>query len=478
MSKIINVRRSRFQYRYLARFIVEAVTPLAVGSGENDLLTDAPVALDVNGFPYIPGTAIAGVIRHQLDSQNIDTNDEWGGNNTSEVLGSNIVFSEARILDSQGKVIDGMNLQAMSDDLLQFYKLLPVRQHVRITDKGIAADAGKFDEQVVFAGTRFCFEIEWYAVAKDDKKWNLLLAEFFAPCFRLGSGTRCGFGEMKVVGRPQSVCLDLCKKSHLNLYLSKSSELQMSGSWEGWQDMVIETSNEVDDWEEYQLHLSPENLFLFAAAGGDEKGNADTTFVKENIVKWNSDGIGHLELNQVLIPATSVKGAISHRLAFHYNRLTSVHINIHEENESKDLVDFVNWKELHTGGQNHAVNSLFGTEGILEEHEFIGQKRGNVILSDVILDKDDYQAKLVNHVTIDDFTGAAITGHLFTEQPIYGKGKMFTMKILVRKFVMQEENIRKALENTFCDICEGQLPLGGGVYRGNGLFVGFWNKLK
>ena len=478
MDKIKNVGPSRFQYRYLARFIIEAVTPLSVGSGETDLVTDAPVALDVNGLPYIPGTAIAGVIRHQLENQHIDTNAEWGNEDRSlDVSGSNLIFTEARVVDSQGKVVDGMNLQASSDDLLQHYQALPIRQHVRITDKGTAADAGKFDEQVVYAGSRFCFEIEWFAIEQNDQKWNQLLSEFLAPCFRLGSGTRCGFGEMKVVGHPQTACLDLRDASQLSLYLSKPSELQLSSSWEGWHDAVIATPADVTDWEEYQLHLSPEDLFLFAAVAGDETGSADTASVKACKVKWEANGKGHLESNQVLIPATSVKGAISHRVAFHYNRLSTV--NIEKLNQNSMTVGSGSLAELianHTGSQNSAVMTLFGSEGMKKGNKQDGQKRGNVILSDLIFDKEGFQDKLVNHVTIDDFTGAAIEGHLFTEQPVYGKGKSFTMTIRVLKSAIQEENIRKAFEYTLSDICEGQLPLGGGVYRGNGLFVGSWNK--
>ena len=62
-----NIKKSGYNHRFLARFVIEAETPLAVGSGEKDVLTDALVATDVNGLPYIPGTAIAGVVRHMIE---------------------------------------------------------------------------------------------------------------------------------------------------------------------------------------------------------------------------------------------------------------------------------------------------------------------------------------------------------------------------------------------------------------------------
>lgn len=65
-----------FPYRILLRVVLEATTALAVGSGEKDITTDALVATDANGLPYLPGTTIAGVLRHTLaaalDVESID----------------------------------------------------------------------------------------------------------------------------------------------------------------------------------------------------------------------------------------------------------------------------------------------------------------------------------------------------------------------------------------------------------------------
>ncbi len=481
MNTIKNVGPSRFQYRYLARFIIEAVTPLSVGSGEADILTDAPVILDVNGLPYIPGTSIAGVIRHQLNDQQIDTNSEWGIDKSDksrkdEVSGSNIIFTEARILNSKGEVVDGLNLKVESDSLLKYYTALPIRQHVRINEKGTTAEAGKYDGQIIYAGSRFCFEIEWMASEKDENKWNQVLSEFLAPSFRLGSGTRCGFGEMKVIGKPLTACLDLKNSDDLSLYLTKSSELQESGLWKGWKECELPLPKDSADWVKYCLELKPRDLFLFAAAGGDEEGSADTTSVKARVVKWNK-GTGELVPNQILIPATSLKGAVSHRIAFHYNRLSSVTMEklqvLKNDGQSGTLQELI---KNHVGGKNKAVITLFGSEGEYKNHRQEGGQRGNVVFSDIILDNKGFSDKLVNHVSIDDFTGAAKDGHLFTEKPVYGKDSVFVMSVWVYRPALEKENIRKALENTFSDICEGQLPLGGGVCRGNGLFVGSWKK--
>ena len=79
------------------------------------------------------------------------------------------------------------------------YKQLPIRQHVRITEKGVAANTGKYDEEIVYKGTRFCFEMEMIGPKEDEVNFDKLLDILQGEAFRLGSGTRSGFGKIKVV---------------------------------------------------------------------------------------------------------------------------------------------------------------------------------------------------------------------------------------------------------------------------------------
>ena len=67
--KMTTIKATKYKFRHLARVIIEAKTPIAVGSGEKDVITDALVATDVNGLPYIPGTALAGVVRSMIGEE-------------------------------------------------------------------------------------------------------------------------------------------------------------------------------------------------------------------------------------------------------------------------------------------------------------------------------------------------------------------------------------------------------------------------
>lgn len=443
------IKSSKYTHRYIARFIIEAETPMAIGSGERSIETDAMVVRDVNGLPYLQRTTIAGVIRSMLHIG--DKNDLWGYQSASSGHGSEITFTDGRILNSRGSVIDGMLHGAFEDPLLKYYDILPVRQHVRITEQGVAASHGKFDEQVVFAGTRFCFEME---VASDGSNWNEVeeIISATRKCtFRIGSGSRSGFGKIKVIS--VSV-VDINLKEQADLYLTKSSNLQESVRWRGWSMATIkeEENNTLGDalYVTYRLTLQPRDFIFFGSGLQDEDGNADITTVKAKRVIW-TNGVGKMEENLLLIPATSLKGALRHRIAYRYNQRKGI---------------FADQTTSLPNTENEAVRILFG----YEDQALRKQQRGNVLFSDII--ESPVQSHLFNHVSIDQFTGGTINGALFTEQVDYVTGRTFSTDIQVRKDVLADDDVKFAFETAIDDLCKGLLPLGGGTSRGHGLFCG------
>lgn len=450
---------TQYTHRYLARFIIEAKTPLAVGAGERDFFTDALVATDVNGMPYIPASSIAGVVRSMVSHE--ETLQIFGkqGARSKDCKGSEIIFTEAKILDANGKVVDGLHPEHIqSDSLLRAFQVLPIRQHVRLTDKGATEKMGKFDEQVVFPGARFCFELEMVSDGTNNALFQEVINRFQMHTFRIGGGTRKGFGEIEVV-KAYTRTLDLRQAEDLNLYLDKSSEL--AAPWSGWEEAQFNDASSDSKWVEYQLQLTPEDFFLFSSGFGDE--DADISPVKTSKVEWNKDSKGALVDNLTLVPATSLKGAISHRLAYHWNKLSGTFIKTGQSGE--DVTSAVR-------ANNFAVRTLFG----FEDGKTKVQKRGNVILSDMIL-TPSFDDKIMNHVTIDRFTGGAIEGHLFSEKVTCGRGVSVELSIWVLQEALQVSNdkgvmVKDAFEHTLNDICRGLLPLGGGVNRGNGAFTG------
>ncbi len=449
------MKTPKYQYRFLARIVIEAKTPLAVGSGDNNVLTDALVATDANGLPYIPGTSIAGVVRSMINDEQL-VNNVFGFQKKQDGEGSKIIFTEAKLLNELGNVMDGLSPTVLANPFLKEYTSLPIRQHVRINERGTAEDKGKFDEQVVFAGSRFCFEMEMYAENDNEDKANIkeALKQICKSSFRLGGGTRCGFGEIDIIDIKFS---GLNLENNLQLYLDKSSNLQESAKWQGWKP--YEKSAEKDEnWAEYTLILTADDFLMFGSGFGDEE--VDAIPVVEKRVKW-TNGKGEFTKELVLIPGTSVKGAIAHRTAFYYNKLNQRFAGEQGDNRPK------------VGTDNEAVVALFGKTG-KDENGKEKQERGNVIISDVFAEEEDKLTdKIFDHVAIDRFTGGAVNGALFNEKAFYAKEQKFIIHILVKKAVLEQDtNIQKAFENALRDICNGILPLGGAVNKGYGMFSG------
>lgn len=476
-----NKKEQTIDYRFLARIIIEAVTPLAVHAGEKVFQTDAIVIRDVNGLPYIPGSSIAGVIRHAWKDTGNDVDELFGfqknskpeKKNEPDGMGSRIIFSEARILNSHRQVVDGLKPDEINkDSLLSQYADLPIRQHVRINNRGIAADSGKFDEQVVFAGTRFCFEMEMLGNEKESDIFSQLLAILNQSTFRLGGGSRKGFGKISVVNT-QYVSLSF---NDNDAYLKKSSNLELNKDWYNENKKELSKIDDVNiSVEKICCQLRPENFFLFGSGFGDD--DADMTPVKEQKVVWENN-IGTLKDYEYLIPASSVKGALAHRTAFHYNQLDKFFADGKSEEEI----------EAHTGTNNEAVRLLFGCEG---DEKGEGKQRGNVLISDMFI--KSAQDKILNHVAIDRFTGGAIDGALFSEKAAYWHSDNEADYPLRLEILIDEKNIDKmdktkvkekalkAFNMALDDLCNGLLPLGGGVNRGHGIFNGkkcneIWHK--
>jgi len=322
--------------KYLAHILIEAATPIAIGTGEKGMTTDRLIARDANDLPYIPGTSLAGVIRHELE----DNGGEAIKNNLKEYFGfqdsdkdkdkegkgSDIIFSAAHILDTNGKAVEGLKNINFEDEYFSCFNRLPNRDHVRITDMGVAKKHGKFDEELVHKGSRFAFRIELEANdnEQDIAIWNNILSVLQQPTFRLGAGTRKGFGKFDVI-HCQTKIFNLTEKNQLLEYLALDSSLNIDVA--AWQSYKV--TDKKENWLHYQVKINPESFYLFGAGFGNEE--VDMQPKTESYFEWDKSGKNpklidfdpeNKKQGKILIPATSVKGAIAHRVAFHYNQNT------------------------------------------------------------------------------------------------------------------------------------------------------------
>lgn len=440
---------------FLARIVLEAQTPLQIGSGKDNVKTDATINRDVNGLPFIPATTILGLIRHAIGEETAKRFMGWQDKKEGS-MGSSLAVTEAKIVGKGGIVVDGLwnPSDIDNDDYLSNFRQMPIRQHVRISHRGVAENGGKFDEEIIPQGVRFCFEMELRSNEDGRKDFQGLLNALSDETFRIGGGSRSGFGKISVEKYFYKE-LDFSKSNDLQEYIGKSASLEKR--WSGYKsaELGIHTHS---DAIRYELSLHPMDFILFSAGLGDE--NTDMAVIKEPIVEWTDNTPRWIEAEKTLVvPASSVKGAISHRTAFYYNKKTGVWA---DEIETSQI-------EEHTGKNNKAVNALFGSEG---EKSGVNKRRGHVLFSDMIREKKSAAPKVINHVKIDRFTGGAIDGALFDEEPLYAKNETITLNLFLIKDDEIDDEITSAFEDALRDICHGTLALGGGVNRGNGCFRG------
>lgn len=444
-----------YNKRLIARMVIETETPLAIGSGEKDIKTDKLVVKDVNGMPYIPGSSLAGVLRHSIKDFN-RPDSIFGFQKGDEGKGSRILFTDGVMLGEDGIALDGLQ-QIPNTAFYERYSNLPIRQHVRMNESGTAEDKGKFDEQVVFKGTRFVFEMELVYTSlenaeepEDEKTFNAILKNLCFKTLRFGSGTRNGFGKIKIVSI-EKACLDLTKENDMEQYISKTSRLDQS--WPAFKE--IEAPKDADsEWTKYDINLRPKDFFLFGAGFGDD--DADMIPVTESIVTWNNGKPSFVD-DGMVIPGTSVKGALSHRATYYWHKKQGIFAD-----KQETLINKVN-----------TIVNLFGKASDDNATDDDDSTMGNVIIDDIIIDA--LPTRIINHVAIDRFTGGTINGALFQEKVAdakIGQVPQVSMTIYVRTSVLDDESIKYAWEMTLKDLCSGNLPLGGGTNRGNGVFVG------
>jgi len=413
--------------RDIAYITIEAQTPLKVGTKESSFFIDSPVQKDWNALPMILGSSIAGVLRSSFEKKEAER--IFGKEEGSKVIFSNALL----VINDKDEVCEELLLK--DSEFISYFKTLPVREHTAIDDKGVAKEHSKFDEEVVYKGSRFKFLVE---MIDDKESFEKLLELLQRDDFRLGGGSTKGFGKFKVI-KIESKSIESAKE-----YLNYTSSLNSKNI-----DKELELNRvKSDRYTTYTLKITPENFFMFGSGFGDE--DADMTPIYEKVIDYKKM---KLSQKKILIPASSIKGALAHRTAFYYNKAMGATIE-----NSKGKI----------GEDNDAVREIFGHKKELEDDKELGQK-GKVLFSDCYKDKKENSTKVFDHVMIDRFTGGAKDGALFQEKTVTSEDE-WEIEILLENSV--DEKYRNSFEKAMKDIVNGMLPLGGATTKGHGVFIG------
>lgn len=439
----------------ISRLTIEAETPICISAGSDDTISHAIFVRDVNQLPYIPASTIKGVIFKEFGIKN-------GMLNNKKI--PYLSFTDALMTDEKCKVIDGRkdyniyytrkNQKIRNDTYLGKFERLPIRYHVTTDYKGSSSFdiKGANNEQVVYKGTRFVFEMEM----RYDKNTlegealfdNIIRLLKFSPV-RFGRGSRRGLGKIKLV-KCLKAKVNMKDKEQREAYLKKSGELnEPFGLYAEYTPEYEPNSKKINNWQTYKLTLKPRDFFIFGAPYDDEKINYPSAM--EKYIEWTSfpeyepakfkDGF--------LIPASAIKGTLLHRTKYHYCKIKDIYSNNSQVND--------------------AICQLFGGKHSID----INYSKGNVIFSDVIIPWQKAEGIVFNNVGIDRLSGKQYERVFYSQRALRLKGDSNNNSIEINIFVKEkgiEEDVMNAFLKSIKDLCEGRLPLG----RGNNLGMGFF----
>ena len=389
------------------RLVVQS--PLCIGSGQDDGITDSLVLKNKQGKAFIPGTSLAGVLRDIVCSHDSNLADLLFGN----------------LSDNRQSMIN-------IDDVLLENSVYTVRDGVRIDGiTNTAEDTGKFDYEVVERGAAGSFSAT-ITIRKNDiedkkavEQLAAALADQLMYGISLGAHTAKGFGEVKGskikvatydFSQPDSLGAWLLgEMSQADIYAAAAKPLVADDDFYAEIDLALKTS-----------------LLVGAEPDAFDKGSGkDEWKVQKVMLSSNGDYV---------IPGTSVKGVIR-KQAEHICRVVGDYGD-----------DF--------------LGSLMGYSKADKAKQRSRLRTYEVYLGEGV------EAVNQSHVRIDRFTGGHMGSGLYTNKPVWQKkadAKTMTMRLAISGCSDAEAGLMLLILK---DIWTGQLAFGGDKAGGSGVMQG------
>lgn len=425
-------------------------SPLCIGSGRNDI-TDQDILRDARGIPYIPGSAVAGVLREAC--QGIMDDKAWkyyfgySSTNTGnkvksddDIIESQIIFYDATLVgDNKDK--DGNPKYRISQ-----------RDGVALNEYKSAKKQAKFDREILEGDCNFQTFIEISEEQSDvnekvkaDEILTNIAKIWKETDIRFGAKTTRGYGKIcnvEIIGKN----FDFTSKDEISSWLD--FDIFEENSWENailYEDMLNTLMKDniwtLKDNNRLSLKLRLEgglSIRRYSTECSDEESAPD----QEQLTTVKFDKNGSEEV--AVIPGTTWAGAIGHRMEelIKSSKVKEVEI-------SKDYIQ----KYYYFGTVNSEVKEkslIYFNESKLTGGQF----------------------KKMSRNAIDRFLGSTAEGALFTEK-IYIGGET-TLDISFgdpyNTAVSYSDDFIKALAATLTDLHEGYLAVGGATSVGRGIF--------
>lgn len=387
---------------------------MVIGNNLNEV-TDNDFIKGSDGKPFIPGTALAGVLRNYLSS-GLKENAEPP--EVNQLFGKRSFFIQQHLEDSMLSKI------YVYDAFLLNEAKVRIRDGVALSEWKTALDKTKYDYEILEPGAEFFLKFE--VVFRDGDHRNRLKAYLYEMVEALrmekvsfGAKVKRGMGkgqfdDIKVASFDFTKAEK--KKDILNQWLEfEWNNFKCNIDYTGWKRSEIKVGK-----KEVRLSIPLQNKYSLlirqSAFGMDEPD-----FVQLH----NSDS--------PIIPGTTWAGAVKHRAQSILRQLGVF---------SDDL-----------------LQNLFGW--VLED----SSRASRIIFEESVV--EDGMSITQTRVKIDRFTGGAVESALFDAKPVY-EGKT---KLSIRIIEPRDYEIGLMLL-IIKDLQEGFLSVGGEVSIGRGIFEG------
>ncbi|MEU1882052.1 RAMP superfamily CRISPR-associated protein [Streptosporangium sp. NPDC020072] len=198
--------RHRFTSRIRARGWLLTTTPLHVGGLGHDPSEPLPIALDGQGRPYVPGTTLAGVLRHWMDGASPGALDDLWGSTDEEGRASRVVVADGLVTTEHRLDEHGLPAAPLDVAALEFRPSVGID---RVT--GAAAPGFLYGRAVVPAGHHVRLEIDIESdddAALDEARMDALLTALRAGKVRFGAATGRGLGAVRLLDDPFELVVD------------------------------------------------------------------------------------------------------------------------------------------------------------------------------------------------------------------------------------------------------------------------------
>jgi|JI10StandDraft_1071094.scaffolds.fasta_scaffold60120_4 CRISPR/Cas system CSM-associated protein Csm3 (group 7 of RAMP superfamily) len=413
---------------------LELLTPLHIGSGSSEN-SDLDILLDANGKPYIPGTSIAGVIRHYMKALD-DKFDLFFGkerkesDDTEKGQQSNIVFYDSHLIT-----------EAQKNETFK----PKIRDGIRLSEKtAIVEDGAKYDYEILDPGVTFEFKIvlKYSDEEKENAKSFLKTIENLLSNEKLqfGANSNNGFGKVKLI------------QPEYKIYEVDSVE----SVW----NRIFQTSKQ-NKLEAKQIEIIPNEFSIYLIA------NLESSLIIGDTDPDSESDKTHIKSNgKPVLTGSTLKGVIRSRLIQILNTISK------EKNDKYlklkyGLLGYV--KEEFEDFEFKEIQKIFD-----KKNQKISAIQGRLIVQEKNI--ENTQTQLQPRIKIDRFTGGTIESALFDSMPVFTDAKSPSeIKIQFSINSKQFDEWKEAaglLLLVLKDFWTGMLAIGGEKNIGRGRLIG------